>query len=53
MRGVAAFINRIAYMTPSGKPPNTRIRITSRPMPTPKIQAPLGVMGELTGSVAM
>ena len=48
MSGVTAFISRIEYMTPSGSPPNKRIRTTSTPTPRPKIQAPLGVSGVVT-----
>jgi hypothetical protein len=35
IRGVAAFISRMAYITPSGKPPQIRMSTTSRPMPMP------------------
>ena len=37
-------------MTPSGRPPNTRISITSTPVPMAKIHAPRGVTGEVTVS---
>ncbi len=46
-------MNRIAYITPSGSPPHTRISTTSAPIPMPKIQAPAVVTGEVTMSVAM
>ncbi len=48
IRGTAAFMSRIEYMTPSGRPPNRRIRMVSRAMPAPKISWPLGVVGLVT-----
>ena len=51
--GVAAFMSRMAYMTPSGSPPQRRMRTTSTPTPIPKIHAPRGASGDVTGSVAM
>ena len=53
MSGVSAFINRIAYITPSGSPPKLRMIITRIPIPAPKIQQPRWVMGDVTGSVAI
>jgi len=53
MNGTNAFMNRMAYITPSGRPPHTRISTTIRPIPMPKIQAPPAVTGEVTMSVAM
>ncbi len=53
MKGTRAFMKRIAYMTPSGSPPHSRISTTSAPIPMPKIQQPAFVVGEVTMSVAM
>ena len=53
MNGTSAFMSRMAYITPSGSPPQMRITTTSTPMPAPKIQRPALVTGEVTMSVAM
>jgi hypothetical protein len=53
MSGVSAFINRIEYMTPSGRPPDSRIITRIIPAPPPKIHDPLSVIGEVTISVAI
>jgi hypothetical protein len=53
MKGTSAFISRIAYITPSARPPHSRITTTRTPIPKPKIQQPALVTGEVTMSVAM
>jgi hypothetical protein len=53
MNGTSAFMKRMAYITPSGSPPHTRITTTSTPTPTAKTQRPRLVTGEVTISVAM
>jgi len=44
---------RMEYMTPSGSPPNSRIRTVRKPAPNPKIAMPRPVIGVVTRSVAM
>jgi hypothetical protein len=46
-------MRRIAYITPSGRPPHTRMSTTSAPMPAPKTHLPPFVTGLVTMSVAM
>jgi hypothetical protein len=53
MNGTSAFMSRIAYITPSGRPPQTRIVTTSTPMPNPNSHLPAFVTGLVTMSVAM
>ena len=53
MYGVTALPRRMAYITPSGRPPQTRITTTSRPISAPYTQQPSEVNGEPTMSVAM
>ena len=43
----------MAYITPSGRPPNSRISTVSRPISAPLTKAPSGVTGEATMSLAM
>src|SRR5665811_108855 len=53
MMGVAAFINMTANATPSGYPPQVRMIQVSRPQPKPKMNCPVAVLGDVTGSVMM
>ena len=46
-------MNRIAYITPSGRPPHTRITTTRMPTPIPNTHRPRFVTGDVTMSVAM
>jgi hypothetical protein len=46
-------MKRIEYITPSANPPNRRISPTTRPIPRAYIQVPLGVIGDVTISVAI
>jgi hypothetical protein len=43
----------MAYITPSGMPPQVRIATTSVPIRRRRAQVPRGVIGEVTRSVAM
>ena len=51
--GVNAFMKRIEYITPSGKPLKYLIIIIITPAPTPNMYLPLFVIGVVTGSVAI
>ena len=51
--GEKALANKMAYITPSGKPPHKRIITTSRPIKKPYTKQPKEVIGDATISVAI
>ena len=53
IKGVTAFIRRIANITPSGYSPTMRISMVMVPTPIPKSHIPRRVNGAVTGSVAI
>ena len=53
MNGTSAFMSRMAYITPSGSPPHTRMTTTVSPTPAPNSHRPPLVTGAVTMSVAM
>jgi len=46
-------MTRMEYIIPSANPPKRRISPTIRPIPRAYIQVPLGVIGDVTMSVAI
>jgi len=53
INGTNPFMKSIAYITPSGNPPNNLITTIINEIPPPYIHIPFPVSGEVTQSVAI